>query len=85
MWETQVQSLGQKDPLEKGMEIHSSILAGELHGQRRLAGYSSCGHKESDTTEQLTHTSSSIIGSNGSSIFSLKKLHTILLLHIIIY
>ena len=27
MQETQVQSLGQKDPLEKGMAIHSSILA----------------------------------------------------------
>ena len=26
MWETQVQSLGQEDPLEKGMAIHSSIL-----------------------------------------------------------
>ena len=25
--ETQVQSLGQEDPLEKGMGIHSSILA----------------------------------------------------------
>ena len=25
--ETQVQSLGQEDPLEKGMETHSSILA----------------------------------------------------------
>ena len=25
------------------------------HGQRSLAGYSPCGHKESDTTEQLTH------------------------------
>ena len=25
--ETRVQSLGQKDPLEKGMAIHSSILA----------------------------------------------------------
>ena len=25
--ETQVQSLGQEDPLEKGMAIHSSILA----------------------------------------------------------
>jgi len=24
MWETQVQSLGQEDPLEKGMAIHSS-------------------------------------------------------------
>ena len=26
MQETQVQSLGQEDPLEKGMAIHSSIL-----------------------------------------------------------
>ena len=26
MWETQVQSLGQKDLLEKGMATHSSIL-----------------------------------------------------------
>ena len=29
MWETQVQSLGQEDPLEKGMATHSSILAGK--------------------------------------------------------
>ena len=27
MWETWVQSLGWEDPLEKGMAIHSSILA----------------------------------------------------------
>ena len=27
MWETQVQYLGQEDPLEKGMATHSSILA----------------------------------------------------------
>ena len=27
MQETQVQSLGQEDPLQKGMAIHSSILA----------------------------------------------------------
>ena len=34
--ETQVQSLGQEDPLENGMATHSSILAGEFHGQRSL-------------------------------------------------
>ena len=39
--ETQVRSLGQEDPLEKGMATHSSILAGESHGQRSLAGYGS--------------------------------------------
>jgi len=27
MWETQVRSLGQEDPLEKEMATHSSILA----------------------------------------------------------
>ena len=27
MWETQVQSLGQEEPLEEGMAAHSSILA----------------------------------------------------------
>ena len=35
----QVQSLGQEDPLKKEMATHSSILAGESHGQRSLAGY----------------------------------------------
>ena len=30
MWETQVRSLGQEDPLEKEMEIHSSILAWKI-------------------------------------------------------
>ena len=30
MWETQVQSLGQEDPLEKEMEIHSSTLAWKI-------------------------------------------------------
>ena len=42
---------GSEDPLEKGMATHSSILAGEFHGQRSLAGYSPWGRKESDTTE----------------------------------
>ena len=30
MQETQVQSLGQEDPMEKGMATHSSILAWEI-------------------------------------------------------
>ena len=51
MPETQVQSLGWENPLEKGRATHSSILAGEFHGQRSLAGYSAWDHKESDTTE----------------------------------
>ena len=55
--ETQVQSLDQDDLLEKGMATHSSFLPRESHGQRSLVGYRPWGHKESDMTEQLTHTS----------------------------
>ena len=45
MQETQVQLLGWEDPLEKEMATHSSILAWEIQGQRRLVGYNSWGHK----------------------------------------
>ena len=31
------------------------FLPGEPHGQRSLVGYSTWGHKDLDTTEQLTH------------------------------
>ena len=30
MWETQVRSLGQEDPLEKEMATHSSVLAWKI-------------------------------------------------------
>ena len=43
--EAQVQSLGQEDPLEEGMAIHSSILARKSYGQSRLVGYSPWGHR----------------------------------------
>ena len=49
MRETAVRSLGQEDPLEKGVATHS-FLPGESHGQRSRAGYSPQGCKESDTT-----------------------------------
>ena len=45
MQETWVPSLGWKDPLEKAMATHSSILAGESHGQRSLVGYNPWGCK----------------------------------------
>ena len=51
MHKTQVRSLGQEDPLEKGMATHSSILPGEFHRQKSLAGYSPWGLKESGMTE----------------------------------
>ena len=53
MQETWVRSLGQEDPLEKGLATHTSILTGKSHGQRSLAGYSPWSHKESDMAETL--------------------------------
>ena len=56
IWETQVQSLGQEDPLEEETATHSSILPGKSHGQRSLVGCSPWGHRESNTTEHAhTH------------------------------
>ena len=63
MKETQVQSLDQEDPLEKGTATPSSILyfftpvflPRKSHGQRSLVGYSPWGRKELNTTfEQLS-------------------------------
>ena len=51
MQETQVQSLGQKDPLEKEIATHSSILPGESHGQRSQVGYSPRDQEELDMTD----------------------------------
>ena len=53
MQETQVQSLGQEDLLEDSMATHSSILAWRIPWTEELAGHSSWGRKESDTTERL--------------------------------
>ena len=49
--ETQVQSLGRKDPLEKEMATHSSILAWKIPWTEEPVGYSPWGRKESDMTE----------------------------------
>ena len=43
-----------KTPWRRKRQPTSVFLPGESHGQRNLAGYSPWGHKESDTTEQLT-------------------------------
>ena len=55
IWAVWVQSLSQENPLEKEMATHSSILAWRIPWTESLAGYSSWGHKESDTTEQLNN------------------------------
>ena len=54
-----VQFLGWEDSLDEDMTIHSSIPAWKIPFSRSwsLAGYSTWGHKELDTTEHLsTHT-----------------------------
>ena len=43
MQETQIQSLGQEDPLEKGMATHSSILAWRIPGKEEPGGLLSMG------------------------------------------
>ena len=41
--ETQVQSLGQEDPLEEGMATHSSVLAWRILGTGEPGGLPSLG------------------------------------------
>ena len=50
MQETCVQSLGQEDPLDKGVATHCSILAWKIPW-REEPGVQSMGCKESDATE----------------------------------
>ena len=45
-----------KIPWRRKWQPTPVFLPGESHGQKSLAGYSPWGRKESDTTEQLTHT-----------------------------
>ena len=54
MREIKVQSLGWEDPLEKGKatQLQYSCLENSMKG--KPVGYSPCGCKESDTTEQQT-------------------------------
>ena len=74
--EMQVQSLGQKDPLDKEMATHSSILVWKIPWTEEPGGLQSrCGHKESDMTEHAcacmcarthththTHTHTTLVG-----------------------
>ena len=54
--EAWVQSLGWEDPMEKGAATHSTISVQRIPQTDEPGELSSpWGHKESDTTEQLTH------------------------------
>ena len=50
MQENLLQSLGQKDPLEKGMATHSSIFAWIIPWTEKAGGLQSIGSQESDMT-----------------------------------
>ena len=52
MQETQIQSLGQEDPLEKGMVTHYSILAWEIPWTEEPGGLQSMESQESDLAER---------------------------------
>ena len=51
MQETQVRSLGQEDPLEKGIATHSSILAWKILWTVEPGGLQCMGLQKSDTAE----------------------------------
>ena len=51
MLETQVQSLGQEDPLEEGMATHPSVLAWRIPMDRGAWRATAHGVAESDQTE----------------------------------
>ena len=54
MRDSQVQSLGQEDPLEKGMTTHSSILTWRIPWTEELGWLQSKGSQRAGQTEQLT-------------------------------
>ena len=51
---TSARSLGQHDPLEKGMATHSSILPWKIPWTEEPAGLLSMGSQRVDMIEQLT-------------------------------
>ena len=53
MYETQVQSLGQEDPLEEGMATHSSTLAWRIPGTEKPGRLQSTGSHRVRHDEQL--------------------------------
>ena len=54
MWKTWVQSLGREDPLEEGMETHSSILAWRIPMDIGALKATVHGAAEWDRTERLS-------------------------------
>ena len=59
IWETQVRSLSQEDPLEKGMATHSSVPAWRIPWTEESGGF--CGVAKSRTRLGDEHTYSPIL------------------------
>ena len=53
VWETQVQSLGWEDPLEKEMATHSSTHAWKIPWMEKPGGLQSMGSQRVGSTERL--------------------------------
>ena len=61
MQEIQFQSLVQEDPLEEGMETHSSIFTRKILWSKGSVGYGPWGHKESNTPEAAEKRNTTLI------------------------
>ena len=68
--------MGGEDPLEKGMAVHSSILAWRIPWMEEPGGLPSTA-KESDTTEQLTLQFQSYSGPNVLKKVATKSHHIV--------
>ena len=55
-WETRVRSLGQEDPLEKEMTIHSSILAWRIPWTEKPSKLQSMGSQSRTQLSDITFT-----------------------------
>ena len=61
MRETRVRSLGWEDLLEKETATHSSTLAWRIPRLQEPGRLQSMGYKESDTTSDFTHFTSTLV------------------------
>ena len=90
MWESWVRSLGQEDPLEKGMATHSSILAWRIPWTEEPGGLQSMGSPRArhNWATELAHMTANYVDAPtplGNSDFKLslkKKFSSIHLKHI---
>ena len=60
MWETQIQSLGWKDPLEKEVTTHSSTLAWKIPWMEEPGGLPSMGSQSRTRLKRLSSSSNEL-------------------------